>query len=583
MPWAECDLADTRAAEDGDRGGSPSRPAASTAWSPRPASTCPGGWPTCRRDDWERVVTVDLLATAAVVRAALPYLNARTARVVTVASTLGVKAVSDATAYCAAKFGVVGFTRALAAELAGAVGVTLLIPGGMRTAFFDDRDRAVPAAAGRRAQRPGQRGRRGAVRAEPAARLRRARAGRLRRAGSLRTRDAVILALRALGVGDLATAVPALRGLRAAFPAHETRARRAALAGPAGRPASARVDRLLPMPTAVRVPPRSPAWSRPPRRWRSTCTAAARSRWPRCAAGRAAGARGRARASRTARRGATTSTRWPGGAGCCPGTGARPTRPTCCPGAGAVRAVAAVVHPGADAASGGGRRERFAAVARALAGRGPVVVTGAGAERGSGRAGRRPGRPAAPVGAGRRTDVGRAGRLVSARPARGHAATPAWRTWPPPTARRRSSCSAAAAVAVGTAGRRPGTSRCGTPRSRGRREPSERRKARSILGLRRSRWTKCWRRFGRGRVGAPGRAIAPVTVVPSGPVAIVRSSVTWFVIHRPRPPGTVGAGAWPAAGRPKPGTGVADPEPQPSVGHPDLAAARARRRAVPRS
>ncbi|MBY8875408.1 SDR family NAD(P)-dependent oxidoreductase, partial [Micromonospora sp. PLK6-60] len=44
------------------------------------------------------------------------------------------------TAYCAAKFGVVGFTRALAAELAGTVGVTLLIPGGMRTAFFDDRD-----------------------------------------------------------------------------------------------------------------------------------------------------------------------------------------------------------------------------------------------------------------------------------------------------------------------------------------------------------------------------------------------------------------------------------------------------------
>jgi short-subunit dehydrogenase len=58
---------------------------------------------------------------------------------VTVASTLGVKAVSDATAYCASKFGVVGFTRALAAELAGTVGVTLLIPGGMRTGFFDGR------------------------------------------------------------------------------------------------------------------------------------------------------------------------------------------------------------------------------------------------------------------------------------------------------------------------------------------------------------------------------------------------------------------------------------------------------------
>jgi NAD(P)-dependent dehydrogenase (short-subunit alcohol dehydrogenase family) len=90
--------------------------------------------------DWERVITVDLLATAAVIRAALPHLERSGGAVVTVASTLGLRALSDATAYCAAKFGVVGFTRALAAELAGRVGVTLLVPGGMRTAFFDGRD-----------------------------------------------------------------------------------------------------------------------------------------------------------------------------------------------------------------------------------------------------------------------------------------------------------------------------------------------------------------------------------------------------------------------------------------------------------
>ncbi|HEX2102884.1 MAG TPA: SDR family NAD(P)-dependent oxidoreductase [Solirubrobacteraceae bacterium] len=90
-------------------------------------------------DAWERVVAVNLLGTAAVVRAALPHLERSGGRVVTVASTLGIKAVSDATAYCASKFGVVGFTRALAAETAGRVGVTLLIPGGMQTAFFDGR------------------------------------------------------------------------------------------------------------------------------------------------------------------------------------------------------------------------------------------------------------------------------------------------------------------------------------------------------------------------------------------------------------------------------------------------------------
>ena len=90
--------------------------------------------------DWERVVHVNLLGTAAVIRSALPYLKSTNGRIVTCASTLGIKAVSDATAYCASKFGVVGFSRALAAELAGEVGVTTLIPGGMHTSFFDDRD-----------------------------------------------------------------------------------------------------------------------------------------------------------------------------------------------------------------------------------------------------------------------------------------------------------------------------------------------------------------------------------------------------------------------------------------------------------
>lgn len=90
-------------------------------------------------DDWESVITVNLLGTAAVVRACLPYLSSTRGRVVTVASTLGLRPLPEATAYCASKFGVVGFTRALAAELAGQVGVTLLIPGGMRTGFFDGR------------------------------------------------------------------------------------------------------------------------------------------------------------------------------------------------------------------------------------------------------------------------------------------------------------------------------------------------------------------------------------------------------------------------------------------------------------
>lgn len=100
----------------------------------------PGRLDEVPADAWERVVRINLLGTAAVVRAALPALRASHGRIVTVASTLALKGVSDATAYCASKFGVLGFSRALAAELAGEVGVTTLIPGGMSTHFFDGRD-----------------------------------------------------------------------------------------------------------------------------------------------------------------------------------------------------------------------------------------------------------------------------------------------------------------------------------------------------------------------------------------------------------------------------------------------------------
>lgn len=90
-------------------------------------------------EEFERVIGVNLLGTISVVRAALPYLKESHGRVVTVASTLALRGVSDATAYCASKFGVLGFSRALAAETAGQIGVTTLIPGGMKTHFFDDR------------------------------------------------------------------------------------------------------------------------------------------------------------------------------------------------------------------------------------------------------------------------------------------------------------------------------------------------------------------------------------------------------------------------------------------------------------
>jgi len=138
IEYEEVDLADTQAAEAAVR---------------RTAERCSGldAVVTCAgvdlpapltelsSDQWEWIVRVNLFGTVAVTRAALPWLEERSGRVVTVASTLGHRVAGDASAYCASKWGVVGFTRALTEEMKGRVGVTLLTPGGMSTAFFDDR------------------------------------------------------------------------------------------------------------------------------------------------------------------------------------------------------------------------------------------------------------------------------------------------------------------------------------------------------------------------------------------------------------------------------------------------------------
>ena len=118
------------------------------------ATDTPGELGDVEAETWERVVTVNLLGTVAVVRAALPHLERVGGRVVTVGSTLGFRALSDATAYCASKFGIVGFSRSLAVETAGRVGVSLLVPGGMQTAFFDGRDEKYKPPADASLNRP---------------------------------------------------------------------------------------------------------------------------------------------------------------------------------------------------------------------------------------------------------------------------------------------------------------------------------------------------------------------------------------------------------------------------------------------
>ena len=100
----------------------------------------PGSLDNVKAQQRDRIIGVNLIGTANVIRACLPFLPDSGGHVITVASTLGIRAVSEATAYCASKFGVVGFSRALAAELRPRHSVTTIIPGGMQTSFFDARE-----------------------------------------------------------------------------------------------------------------------------------------------------------------------------------------------------------------------------------------------------------------------------------------------------------------------------------------------------------------------------------------------------------------------------------------------------------
>jgi len=91
-----------------------------------------------RMTDIDRVVAVDLLGTIAVSRALLPHLiDSGHGQLVNISSAFGLVGVPGYTAYCAAKFGVRGFTEALQQEVAdAAVMVTAVYPGGVRTGIM---------------------------------------------------------------------------------------------------------------------------------------------------------------------------------------------------------------------------------------------------------------------------------------------------------------------------------------------------------------------------------------------------------------------------------------------------------------
>lgn len=104
---------------------------------------------------WNHVIGVDLTGVFHVTQAVLPELKAHGAgaRIVNIASTAGLTGYAYVSAYCAAKHGVIGLTRALALELAKkGVTVNAVCPGFTDTPIIQRSIATIVEKTGRSAE-----------------------------------------------------------------------------------------------------------------------------------------------------------------------------------------------------------------------------------------------------------------------------------------------------------------------------------------------------------------------------------------------------------------------------------------------
>lgn len=90
-------------------------------------------------EEWDRILGVNLRGPFLVARAVIPPMRQQGGGfIANVASTAAVRAWGNAGAYHASKWGLIGFSRGLGVEgRADNIRVTTVIPGGMRTHWFD--------------------------------------------------------------------------------------------------------------------------------------------------------------------------------------------------------------------------------------------------------------------------------------------------------------------------------------------------------------------------------------------------------------------------------------------------------------
>jgi NAD(P)-dependent dehydrogenase (short-subunit alcohol dehydrogenase family) len=100
---------------------------------------------------WDRIVATNLTGTFLCTREVIDEMQrAKWGRIVNIASTAGLAGAPYISAYCASKHGVVGFTRAVAAEIAkSGVTINAVCPGYTDTAILDGAIEKIRSKTGR--------------------------------------------------------------------------------------------------------------------------------------------------------------------------------------------------------------------------------------------------------------------------------------------------------------------------------------------------------------------------------------------------------------------------------------------------
>lgn len=103
------------------------------------------------RDGWDATLALNLTSVYTCTHAVLPaMIAAGFGRIVNIASTAGLEGFPYVAAYCAAKHGVVGLTRALALEVADkGINVNAVCPGFTDTEMLQEAIRSIAAKTGR--------------------------------------------------------------------------------------------------------------------------------------------------------------------------------------------------------------------------------------------------------------------------------------------------------------------------------------------------------------------------------------------------------------------------------------------------